>query len=260
MTLHLLSVSFLKIICFVFIFVFGLAYSRTALFSDAVHKLNSYIRGGVYLDYRPAGGVLLIGDSLIRRSCRDFHLIERIQSQVIEKDFGYTNLGEDGNTIAKIRERLPDILDSIAAHNNQPSPSPTLVILLWDSDVSDTDFSALSKKEEDFKRRSFEEDVRHVVHALQREKAHVLGISGPGVLFRNADDFLKHSHLDEYAILMAELALETRVSYIDIRTPFKTSLLVNPTVDGEHPSAAGVEVIARLFAERINTWIEDAIL
>ena len=207
------------------------------------------------IQYEEDGGVILIGDSLIHVACHEFGMIERMRSLVTAKDFGYTNLGVNADTIEKIRARLHPILHAIARHkNSSPNASPTLAFLLWDSDVSETDFSALTVEEIAMKRHKFVEDVRFVTHALQLAGAKVLALSGPGMLDRYEGDYHRQVYLEDYRSILMQIAAESHVSYIDIRTPFLSSER-NPTLDGEHPNALGAEIISQLFAKRLNEWI-----
>ena len=122
--------------------------------------------------------------------------------------------------------------------------------------MSDTDWFRLNAEEISQKRLSFIEDVRFVVSSLQSAGAEVLAISGPGVLFRDARDFFRQFYLEDYKSILIQIAVESHVSYIDIRTPFLNSDR-NPTLDGEHPNALGSEIITQLFVKRLNEWIID---
>ena len=232
--------------------------SRTTLYHNTIRRIESYITGSLYLNYGTDGGVLFLGDSLIRRCCHDFHMMERMKTLVKKKDFDYNNLGVSSDTIERIKARLPPILQAILKHKNSlpRSFSPTLVFLLWDSDVSDTDWLRLTSEEISTRRLRFVEDVNFVVNSLQLAGAKVLALSGPGVLFRDARDFYRQFYLEDYRSILMQIATESHVSYIDIRTPFLSSER-NPTLDGEHPNALGAEIITQLFAKRLNEWISE---
>ena len=164
-------------------------------------------------------------------------MMERMKTLVKKKDFGYNNLGVSSDTIERIKARLPPILQAILKHKNSlpRSFSPTLVFLLWDSDVSDTDWLRLTPDEISTRRLRFVEDVNSVVNSLQSAGAEVLALSGPGVLFRDARDFYRQFYLEDYKSILIQIAAESHVPYIDIRTPFLSSDR-NPTLDEWFPS------------------------
>jgi hypothetical protein len=91
--------------------------------------------------YDRDGGIILVGDSLISRAVNSNKFIEKLKSQV-NGTYGITSVAFEGFSIMNIRQQIPLYIHQVL-HHSSISTTPTFVCMLWDSDVSDTDFTQL---------------------------------------------------------------------------------------------------------------------
>ena len=224
------------------------------------HSHSSSSSSPVSIEESSDGSVILLGDSLIEKPVSEFNLIHLIQSNISHASFAYTALGRGGDTIQRIRERLPPLLSFIASEKKrlaveEPNEDyPFLVLMLWDSDASDTDFTIFTNNELSLIYSNYIMNVKYVVQSLIDVGAQVLGISGPGLMEFNPE---KSALLDTYAAMNRAVCEDFNMTYMDIRTPFLAALEQgdDPTEDGEHPSEKGAQIIAQLFSDTLNTWL-----
>ena len=242
-----------------FILLFGLLTFVTKKIYDYI----LFLEPGTNIWYGKDGGIVLLGDSLIRRSClAPFNLTQRIAANVSsERSFGYSNLGVDSDTIERIKLRLPNILKSIAAHHQDKekaiSTTPTLVFMVWDSDVSDTDYAIMGPRLVAHRKVEYARRITAVIRELQRAGAIILGLAGPAVLLDGEGKSRLNSLLESFADIKRRVALENNIQYLDLRAAFLAALAKgeNPTVDGEHPDIVGTRILADLISRRLQEYM-----
>lgn len=207
------------------------------------------------------GSIVLLGDSLIAYSCQDNDLPDKID-KYIDYSVQYSNCGKPSHTIQNIRDRLGPLLSNIwsktsGQKQNNNKKSFIMVILFWDSDVSDIDESGLTESEVYALRSTYETNVRYVVENLLDAGAYV-ALAGPGVLKRNLGFEHKSQMLNAYRDINIAVCLSYGIEYIDVRSALWKSIDrgVDPTRDGEHLNDLGVTIVAKLFAEAIHQWKE----
>ena len=142
----------------------------------------------IKVNYNKDGGVFLLGDGLLSHACLRHALITKLEANVSAAAlFGYTNLGIEDDTIASIKARLPPIVNAINRHNREtPLPrlaTPTLIFLLWDSEVGHLlTTPAFQPLNETFRLERIEQyrrDLKEVLQRLFRTGATVIGLGGP---------------------------------------------------------------------------------
>jgi lysophospholipase L1-like esterase len=189
-----------------------------------------------------------VGDSLVSRSAEEHGLLERVRGQIAHafptRTFEVVNAGVSGDRIVDIRNRLQR--DVVALH-------PDVVVLYWDSDVSDVDERKLSSEEVSRLRRAYERDLGQVLGGLLAAGAQVL-VAGPTVIGERPHGHNpKDGQLDAYAEINRSLASDLHALYVPTRHAALRWLRHHPvakgskgtlTEDGEHLSALGVSVVA----------------
>ena len=178
----------------------------------------------------------------------------RLVTRFPARPFELLDAGVNGDRIADIRERLED--DVLALR-------PDVVILYWDSDVSDVDEADKTPDEVRQLRELYERDVVTVLQRLAAAGAHVV-MSGPTLIgerphARNGKD----PQLDLYRDMNRRIAAAAGVRYIDTRRAFQARRPAGAaatvdrgllTEDGEHLNARGARLAGTLFARAIAAW------
>lgn len=207
--------------------------------------------------------VVLLGDSLLNRPFTSYNFGAMLRRRLSSHSLVVWNEGLDGNTIRNIADRL----DSALSHD------PEAVLLLWDSDVSDTNESLLNSTQVATLRAAYTSTLQGVVNdTLHYPSVKYLAVSGPGVLGENPDAMFsfqpprfedKKDMLDAYRLINQQVAAEFGVDYIDLRTSLVQAVPFYwtwykwwLTKDGEHLNYRGSIILADLFAEALDEYLE----
>ena len=162
--------------------------------------------------------VSLLGDSLIHKACESYQLIEKFQAIVSGYNVTFTDNGSNGSKIVPISQ--------IYAENVLPT-NPDVVILLWDSDVSNVDENVLPKDEVEKIRAEYVSTLKQLVEDINNSGAFLL-IGGPTVLGEGTmlgapqRFWNKKKMLDDYRQMNREVAESHGVKYVDVREAFIT--------------------------------------
>eukprot|EP01041_Mallomonas_annulata_P008160 gene8160-16776_t len=234
-------------------YLFWIVFTREAFEQGGIFFSNKVVPG-------QDGSVVLLGDSLINNPCIYYDLMGKMRNRS-SYSFGFTNCGIGGDTISDIRSRLPKLITNIRYTTNvnrvvssvrENKLSRVMVILFWDSDISDIDESDMSEEEISVLRYKYNGIVRDVIQQVLNAGAY-MAISGPEVL----GDTQKTSMLNAYRDINIAIANSFDMEYIDMRTAFLNEINAgySPTEgDGEHPNNHGSAVIAKLFVEAQHKW------
>jgi lysophospholipase L1-like esterase len=186
-----------------------------------------------------------------------YNLIGKIQALVPQYDLGYLDEGVGGDTIRSMKIRLPEIL-SIIINHKYFSTTPTLVILLWDSDICDFDERNVNPEDIPRQRQVYKDDIGYVLTRLLDTGASI-ALGGP--MFCKVKESYKDQELVEYVAINHGVCDEYNIPYMDIRAAFIAyESDINgmgqryATDDGEHPSNGGTQVLATMFAQQIASW------
>jgi len=207
----------------------------------------------------PEHTVVLLGDSLINRPFQRFDFGGMLRSRLSKYPMTVWNEGGDGSTIAAIYDRL----DRALAHN------PDALILLWDSDASDIDESAMSSEEVVELRANYETTLRAVVNeTLSYPTVKYMAIGGPcvygdeGLRFRPERFSNKDKVFDAYREINKVVASSFNVDYLDVRTLLLESVPFYwfffkwwITIDGEHFNYRGTIMWANMAADALNFYL-----
>eukprot|EP01041_Mallomonas_annulata_P008742 gene8742-18071_t len=233
---------------------------------------NTHIPGAVKFSNSiyPAkdGAVILLGDSLINEPCTNYNLIGKLQMSY-NYSFGYTNCGANGNRIEDILNRLPELITNIQQITNQSSNlnfkfninstryninSPIMLILLWDSDISDIFEWTYTPSHKRLLRLNYKLHLQTVIQELLNTGVYI-SIAGPGLLpwYLN-----KKTMLEVYKQINIEVATSFNIEYIDLREAYLIARGKGhqPTVfgDGEHPNNYGTKIMSQMFSNSIIRW------
>jgi len=234
---------------FSFVALFSLAISLTSNFSNENRSIV-YPMGSVIRDHRVK--VILFGDSLMDVACK-FSLGEKIQNQFPFYLFDIINAGSGGHKISDLLARV---------HKDVVSKNPDIVLLLWDSDVSDQPVEDL---EEYSLQQKYKEDVHELISIIHNTTRH-FAVAGPGLLGEGPlfqwNYFQKNRLLDKYREFNRNISENNGVLYIDIRKALRDSLpsmwMWNRwycTSDGEHPNQRGTQIMAEQFGMALNLFL-----
>ena len=113
----------------------------------------------------------LFGDSLLNIPFQTFGLGDKLQALLPSVKLLITNQACNGQTIANLKDRLEFVYEE----------KPDLVLMHWDTDVSDVDESQLTEAQVVSLRGTYEENLHFVVSELLRNNSFVI-LSGPGLL------------------------------------------------------------------------------
>ena len=198
--------------------------------------------------------IVLFGDSLVDVAYRRFSLAEKLQNQFPYFLFDIYNAGVGGNKIKNIRNRM---------YRDVISLNPDIILLYWDSDVSDQDNDFLAEKST---QDEYIEDLKNVVLVLKNTTSN-FAIGGPGLLgegplftynFYNG----KNKLLDLYRDINRNVTQENGLLYMDIRRALQevipSAWILSRwfcTLDGEHPNERGTQIIAQQFGMAINLFL-----
>ena len=196
---------------------------------------------------REHGGVVLFGDSLIRRSFEQHSLAAKIESRLQYK-VGFVNEGVEADTIARMYYRVGPIVSKLLSRRL----FPMAVLILWDSDVSDVNEDILNAAQIKALRKNYTTKLRLLLKKLLTTGAYI-AVSGPGIL----GSYWKTSMLEDYREMNRQVCEELHVSYIDVRNALleeESRSGSEVTTDGEHLNDLGTAVIAEVFAAEIEKW------
>ena len=200
--------------------------------------------------------IVLFGDSLIDVPFTRNSLDEKIRKQFPFYLLDIENQGIGGNKINSIRERM---------YRDVVSKKPDIILLYWDSDVSDQDADYLEEKSTELK---YKDDLSEVVRVLKNTTSK-LAVAGPGLLgegplFSLDYFYRKNGLLNHYREINKNVSQENGVLYVDIRKALKDSIpsawifsMGFCTVDGEHPNERGSQIIAEQFGLAINLFLSE---
>lgn len=199
--------------------------------------------------------IVLFGDSLIDVPFSRNSLDEKIRNQFPYYLLDIVDEGIGGNKIHNLRERM---------YRDVVLKKPDIVLLYWDSDVSDQEYEFLEEKSTEMQYR---EDVSEVVRVLKNTSK--LAVAGPGILGEGPlfpQDFFyrKNKLLNHYREINKNVSLENGVIYLDIRKAFLDFIpsawifsMGYCTLDGEHPNERGSQILAEQFGLAINLFLSE---
>jgi hypothetical protein len=199
--------------------------------------------------------VVLFGDSLIDVPFSRNALDEKIRRQFPFYLLDIENEGIGGNKIHNLRERM---------YGDVVSKKPDIILLYWDSDISDQDADYLEEKSTELQ---YKEDLSEVVRVLKNTSK--LAVAGPGLLgegplFSLNYFYRKNGLLDQYREITMNSSQENGILYEDIRKALKDSIpsawifsMGFCTMDGEHPNERGSQIIAEQFGLAINLFLSE---
>lgn len=199
--------------------------------------------------------VVLFGDSLIDVPFSRNALDEKIRRQFPFYLLDIENEGIGGNKIHNLKERM---------YSDVVSKKPDIILLYWDSDVSDQDADYLEEKSTELQ---YKEDLSEVVRILKNTSK--LAVAGPGLLgegplFSLDYFYRKNRLLNHYREINKNISQENGILYVDIRKALKDSIpstwifsMGFCTMDGEHPNERGSQIIAEQFGLAINLFLSE---
>lgn len=203
--------------------------------------------------------IVLLGDSLIEFPYELFNLGGLLYNHLSDYKVNIISEGVGSDTILRIRERLPGAL----------SKNPDVLVLLWDTDCSDTNENNFSKDEVQQIRSSYEENVRYTINATLAVGAKFVIVSGP-IILGEGNWMMKHKFKGKEQMVLDYIDINERicndmnVTYLNMREPFREAIpsywpfsMWMVTFDGEHPNIHGTQIIAKKLAQRISTWLEQ---
>lgn len=197
---------------------------------------------------------MFFGDSLVHRSDGEHGLLALVRRGLEGRErgrrFELVEAGRNGDKIADMKKRLND--DVLARR-------PSAVVLYWDSDVSDVDEGKLAPTQREAVRATYESNLADVLHALTAAGAHVI-VTGPTLIGeKQRGQNPKDAQLDAYAALNRHVAERSGARYVDTRRAFfahEDGQIRGPlTEDGEHLSAAGVQLLAHEVLRALHHWL-----
>eukprot|EP01040_Poterioochromonas_malhamensis_P004951 gene4951-5311_t len=217
---------------------------------------STYYNQGDVPSYR----LTFIGDSLIHRPFKEFDLGGRLQRQFKTINLNITENAESGQIISECYDNIETDL---------PKGSADMVILYWDTDVSDYYEGDMSLEEVTLKRESYKSNLTAVINYVKAAGVSKMAVAGPTILGEGPflyKQFMaarknKKSMLNDYRQMNMDIAEELGVDYIDMRKSYLYELpdywiaaAYYLTLDGEHPNDRGTGVIVDKFAKQISEW------
>ena len=192
----------------------------------------------------------------MNRSDGDHGLLQQVRSLLQRahpgRTFELVNAGVNGDCIAGIRARLVGDVSSL---------QPSAVVLYWDSDAADVEAPDDPPERVAHLRAAYERDLAAVLDGLRGLTPRVV-VSGPTLMGeRTQGENPKDAVLDAYADINRHLCRLHHATWVDTRRaafrwlrqhaapPQESGRL---TVDGEHLSATGVELVAARLAAALS--------
>jgi len=235
---------------FSFVALFSLAISLTANIST--ENRNVVYPMGSVIPAQSRVKIIFFGDSLMDVAFR-FALREKIQSQFPYYLLDIINAGAGGNKIANLLARV---------HKDVVSKNPDIVLMYWDSDVSDQPVEDL---EQYSLQQQYKADVNEVITII-RNTTRRFAVAGPGILGEGPlfqfDFFGKNRLLDKFREFNRNISASNGVLYIDVRKALRDSIpsmwMLNRwycSSDGEHPNQRGTQIMAEQFGMALNLFL-----
>ena len=205
----------------------------------------------------PTFRVVAIGDSLIRESQRSYGMLDQISYQIgiVARPYYIQvfNSGVNSDTIGNIRKRLA--VDCYAH-------APRIVLLYWDSDVSNYDEYEMSNDEIADHRWWYLENLGFVLDRLKEHSEYIL-VSGPTLMGEKPRGHnYKDRMMEAYLNMNKNASLSRGIDYLDSRSEFYRALPSGwnedsgfLTEDGEHMNSRGAQLMAELVSKRIKSWL-----
>ena len=242
-----------------------LAYTILALTTTVILLVASYAyisvnqRAFESLNFSQKGTreVFLFGDSLIGVPDTEYHMDEKIQKRLNRKyEHQEVTVNSWWANGAKVHELLKVVDKEVL--DRRDLPAPDAVIVLFDSDAADVKEYTYDRSKI---RELYADNLRKLLTKLTAAVPYV-ALSGPILKGerpdgKNPDD----SQLEAYMRINKVVAKEFDVDYIPMREDFFDS---EPkhfdkekgelTIDGEHPSLFGMDIIKENFLEQIYSW------
>ena len=207
--------------------------------------------------------VSVIGDSLMERPMREFNLFHKIKKYA-GGDINFECFAQGGTMIKGIKEnQLKPALESL--HERSDIQHTRVVLMLWDTDISDVDESGKSDHDVASLRQDYKKNLRFVIEGVQKSGAHLI-MGGPILLGEQAakeeTPGPKEKMLDDYREINMDVAKHYGVKYVDLRKSYKDKLPDNCnensgklTLDGEHPNNNGAELTAKGFGDALKKYM-----
>ena len=215
--------------------------------SDCALLRKSTIYGGVDSDEPVMHYITLLGDSLISRPNRDFHIVNNIQTK-LSRRYPALNFTVEYVFFSHIKN-LQDMMCDNAIIAQSES-----VILYWDSDVE-------SLKAKDV--IHYTHVLANVLSTLKQGLKHV-AFAGPGIIGEApVGDNKMDECADTYRDIHRNISSIYNVSYIDIRKAFieadrqkgwTNACCYLTLTDGHHPSKLGSQIEEGLFYDQLEQW------
>jgi hypothetical protein len=235
-----------------------------------VYSWNSHLQStlihnddinNLYTSQNSTFKLVLFGDSLINMPFENFNLGGLLQSSITipKKQTSLTiiNEGKNSNAALKLYERINQVI----------ARNPDAVLLLWDSDVSDTAFENFSGEELETMDLAYINLLRDILSTFQEHNIKHIAVSGP-ILLGEGTWFVRKklarngAYINHFIEMNRAVCEEMKVKYIDLHNKFEKKLpwywfpsRYYLTVDGEHPNRKGTKLIAKVFAKVVNGWL-----
>lgn len=250
----LIVLSLLFILC-ILLTIFIYIYEHNYILYDRTNYYNQDSSTPIQT-YR----ITFLGDSLINIPKDSYDLFGRLQRHFKTINLNITDHTIGGNLISHMRKTV---------HKDVPPHSADMVILFWDSDISDLFESQLTSEEIQLKRQTYFNDIIYVINAVKEAGVPYIAIAGPTVLGGGlcCDSILpviirnKREMLKDYLQMNQEAAKSLNIPYINIHQLFTNAIpfywflaTSRVTYDGENPNYRGTGIIAYAFAKQISQW------
>lgn len=211
-------------------------------------------------DPNPGNGTLicnLIGDSLFNKPFHMFDLPNKM-NYFANYQFTINDYAINGQVINNIIETLPP-----AIYN----PTPDVVLLFWDSDISNYDEYTMTVEQIYHKRMYYAQNLTYVINTTLEAGVKYMAVGGPGFL---GEGYLLKKHyywhkidqLNDYRIINEEVTRNMNVTYVNVRHKYLMGLpwywpyfMWYITIDGEHENARGTRFVSELFGKELQTWL-----
>ena len=166
-------------------------------------------------DNYPVVQVALLGDSLFYKPTHMWDLLRKIQDRVPSYNLNISVFARDSNTIQLVRDnQLGKCLQS----------RPQIVLMLWDTDVSNTFFDELSNQQLQYFVGNYTENLVYVINSVLQSGAY-MAFGGPILLgegwLLNKDVWKSKSEpLNYFMNLNINIANKLGVDYVNVREAF----------------------------------------
>jgi len=168
--------------------------------------------------------IVLFGDSLINVPCRDYQLVDKLRALLpTQYKYDISWSANSGECVASFRGRLHALFG-----DGDEANRPDMVLMHWDSDVSDINEDAMNAQQVAETRALYERNLDFVVENLKSNVSFFAlggpGLLGEGPLFQPKRYDGKAKMLEVYKQINERICQQHQVVYIDFRTAFQQAL------------------------------------